>query len=70
MRGVFERVFRATAVLTLLLVLVVPAAYADDPPGTLDARINPPIGATCVEELSYFDLFLIWAEAGLLTPVL
>ncbi|HYI11589.1 MAG TPA: hypothetical protein VEK57_21205 [Thermoanaerobaculia bacterium] len=71
MRGVFERVFRAAAVVALLLVLMVPAAFAEDelPSGPLDARINPPIGVRSAEELSYFDLLLMWAEAGMLPLV-
>lgn len=69
MRGVFERIVRGIAVVALLVVLVVPAAYGEGELDTgLDARMRPPIGATCSPELSFWDWALIWAKLGLLTP--
>jgi hypothetical protein len=72
MRGVFERIVRGIAVVTLLVVLIVPAAYGDgEMSTTLDARMRPPIGATgAPEEMSFWDWALIWAELGLLSPAL
>ena len=70
MRSVVIR--RGAALLALVILLAVaPAAIADDPnpfepPG---ARLQPPIGAPSqAEEPSYFDLFLILLEAGVLLP--
>jgi hypothetical protein len=71
MQSVFSRISRVTAVVALLVALIVPAAYAEDgaPDPTLGARINPPIGVAEVDELDWFELFVMWAETGMLTPV-
>lgn len=67
MRGVFERIVRGIAVVALLVVLVVPAAYAEELDTGLDARMRPPIGLECPPELTYLEWTLLWAEMGLLT---
>jgi hypothetical protein len=50
MRTFSTAVCRGTTLLTLLLILAAPAAYADDPvPTDPQARIRPPIGLTSQE---------------------
>lgn len=52
---------RGAALLTLLAVLAVsPAVFADDtfPPAPPEAKIGPPIGATCTP-LSIWELVLL-----------
>lgn len=49
MRGVSTRVWGGAAVVAVLVVLAVPAAWADDPPSPTDppqSRIQPPVGVT------------------------
>jgi hypothetical protein len=62
MRNLVIAARRAVALATVLVVLAMPAAYADEgnpyePPG---ARIKPPIGADAQEEPSVFELFVDW----------
>jgi hypothetical protein len=47
MRGLSTRVWRGAALVAALVVLAVPAAWADDPPAPPDppqSRIQPPVG--------------------------
>ena len=68
MRGVFERIVRGIAVVALLVVLVVPAAYGEGELDTgLDARMRPPIGLACPPELTYLEWTLLWAEMGVMS---
>lgn len=64
MRTVFIGMRRGVALLALVVVLAVPAAYADDS-NPLDqspeARIHPPIGSSSSEAPSFFELLLDWA---------
>lgn len=52
---------RAAALVALVVLLAVPAAYADDefPYEPPEARIRPPIGSSQTEP-SFFELFLDW----------
>ena len=70
MRSVSARVFRGVALLTLLVVLAVPASFADDgnPNPPPDARIQPPIGvasqARIQPPIGALDLlFFVWLLA-------
>lgn len=73
MRGVSTRVWVGAALVAVLVVLAVPAAWADDPPAATDppqARVQPPGGSPEIREQSLVDLFLIWLreQAGVLLP--
>jgi hypothetical protein len=61
---------RGIALLTLLVVLAVPMAYADDqnPYEPPEARIRPPIGS---EETGFFELLLdwVWLYARIGSPI-
>ena len=64
MRSVSVRLSRGGALLLILAVLAVPAAFADDdgnPYEAPEARVQPPIGATANDEPpGFFDVILDW----------
>jgi hypothetical protein len=67
MRGVSGRLFHLCALLTLLVVLAVPVAFADDgatgPPPPPEARIGNPWGIAAQDEPSLIEQFAAWLVA-------
>lgn len=71
MRSVSNRVRGAGLLLTLLLLIAVPGAYADatnpfEPP---EARIRPPIGSTAQEPVSLTRAIWTWLMARIGPPI-
>jgi hypothetical protein len=72
MRSVSTRVRWAGVLVTLIILIAVPGAYADDadpfePP---ERRIRPPIGATAQEEaVSFARMMWTWFMARIGPPI-
>lgn len=64
---------RAVSALALVVVLVAPAVFADEPPPGMEppqARIGPPIGVTSTEDSSsVVELFWIWLQVRIGPPI-
>jgi hypothetical protein len=73
MRGVSSRIFRGTALLTLLVVLTSPTLIADEgvgPPPPPEARVSPPIGSNArIQPPIGMVEVLLWLLAKIGPPI-